>query len=91
MAHVCMIVHVLDMAVRAAYREIERGADENHTQAVISSIISKQSTLQAIAVINYVVHTKFAMMPPEEKLHEAVPQASTSQLQEVELQPQQPL
>lgn len=31
------------------------------------------------------------MMPPEEKLHEAVPQASTSQLQEVEPQPQEPL
>ena len=89
MARVCMIVHVLDTAITAAYQEIERVADDNHTQAEISPIISKQSALQAIAVMNYVVDTKFAMMPPEEKLQESVPPASTSQVQEVEPQPQE--
>ena len=89
MARVCMIVHVLDTAITAAYQEIERVADDNHTQAEISPIISKQSALQAIAVMNYVVDTKFAMMPPEEKLQESVPPASTSQVQEVEPRPQE--
>ena len=39
----------------------------------------------------YAVDTKFAMVPSEEKLQDAVPQASTSAVQEAEPLPQEPL
>ena len=34
------------------------------------STIGKSAALQAITIMNYVVDTKFAMMPPEEKLQD---------------------
>ena len=70
MVRVCMIVHVLDNAVEMAQRERDM-VEHNDTQDQVSSTIGKRSALQAIAVMNYVVDTKFAMMPPEEKLQDA--------------------
>ena len=70
MAHMCMIVHVLDNAVEMAQRECDM-VEHNDTQDQVSSTIGKRSALQAISVMNYVVDTKFAMMPPEEKLQDA--------------------
>ena len=69
MARVCMIVHVLDKAVEMAQRE--RDMVEHNDTDQVSSTIGKRSALQAIAIMNYVVDTKFAMMPPEEKLQDA--------------------
>ena len=68
MARVSMIVHVLDNAVTIASQQLESNADANTVVVDIPSTIPKESVQQAIAVMNYIVDTKFAMMPPEEKL-----------------------
>ena len=70
MARVCMIVHVLDNAVAMANLELDTD-EPNDSQAQLSSIVGKRSALQAIAIMNYVLHTKFAMMPQEYKLQDA--------------------
>ena len=78
MAHVCMIVHVLDNAVEMAQWELDTD-EHNDTQDQVSSTIGKHAALQAITIMNYIVDTKFAMMPPEEKLQDAPePALSTS-------------
>ena len=56
--------------------------EHNDTQAQISSTVGKRSALQAIAIMNYVLDTKFAMMPPEDKLQDApepTPSTTTTQ------------
>ena len=65
-----MIVHVLDSAVEMAQRELDTD-ERNDTLDQFSSTIGKRAALQAITIMNYVVDTKFAMMPPEEKLQDA--------------------
>ena len=62
------------------HNEIVHDTDKhNDTQDQVSSTIGKRAALQAIAVMNHVVETKFAMMPPEEKLQVASePPLSTS-------------
>ena len=81
MARVCMIVHVLDNVVEMA--QLECDTDEhNETQEKLSSTVGKCSALQAIAIMNYILDTKFAMMPSEAKLQDAPePAPSTSALQ----------
>ena len=66
MARVCMIVHVFDFSVDAAFKEINDLPSSN-----IPCTIGKTSALQAKTTINHVIDTKFTMMPPEEKIFEA--------------------
>ena len=57
-----MAVHVLENAVEMPQRELT-------LMRIIT--LGKRAALQAITIINYVVGTKFAMMPPEEKQRDA--------------------
>ena len=60
----------LDNAVEMAQRELDTDEDDA-TRDQASSTIGKRAALQAITIMNYVVDTKFAMMPPEEKQQDA--------------------
>ena len=53
----CMIVHVLDTAIVIANKDLECNVgSENNTESDISSMISKESALQAIAIILWYYH-----------------------------------
>ena len=86
MARVCMIVHVLDNAVAMANLELDTD-EHNDSQAQLSSIVGKRSALQAIAIMNYVLDTKFAMMPQEYKLQDASATAPSTSTTKADVEP----
>ena len=92
MARVAMIVHVLDNAVAIASQELASNEEAN-VILDIPSIVPKESVQEAIAVMNHIVDTKYAMMPPAEKLHSdaAINRANpSSHLRDAQPSPQQP-
>ena len=68
MARVSMILHVLDFAVEEAFQETGENQDLRTKQ--IPKMISENTVRAAIAILNHVIETKFALMPPEEKLED---------------------
>ena len=66
MARVSMILHVLDFAVEEAFQET--GENQELCTKQIPTMISENTVRAAIAILNHVMETKFALMPPEEKL-----------------------
>ena len=81
-----MIVHVLDNAVAMANLELDTD-EHNDSQAQLSSIVGKRSALQAIAIMNYVLDTKFAMMPQEYKLQDASATAPSTSTTKADVEP----
>ena len=65
MARVSMILHVLDFAVEEAFQESGENQDLHKKQI---PKISENTVCAAIVILNHVIETKFALMPPEEKL-----------------------
>ena len=66
MARVRMILHVLDFAVEEAFKETGENQDLSTRQ--IPKMSSENTARAAIAILNHVIETKFALMTPEAKL-----------------------
>lgn len=69
MARVSMILHVLDFAVQAAFEE-GTGQEKDPILKEIPKMIAESTVATAITILNHVIETKFALMPPEEKLQD---------------------
>ena len=70
MARVSMILHVLDFAVEAAFEETLTGQEKDPIPKEIPRMIAETTVATAITILNHVIETKFALMPPEEKLQD---------------------
>lgn len=68
MAQVSTILHVLDFGVEKVFQETGENQDLRTKQ--ILKMIPENTICAAIAIHNHIIETKFALMPPEEKLED---------------------
>ena len=87
MVRVSMILHVLDFAVEAAFEETLTGQEKDPIPKEIPEMVTETTAATAVTILNHVIETKFALMPPEELQNEPTTKANIAPNEENASQP----